>query len=224
MALSKVGTMSSTRDDEKTSESRDEETMSESRDTNSLEREPTHQSANLSREPTQEEKTAQAVHSGHDADIPSSIGYILNDEGERKRQASIASRRHSTAAAPFSDAENGDVKPEIAVDDENTVFWDGDDDPQNPYNWPTWLKVVNCILVSALTFVTPLASSMFAPGVPELMEEFEADSTLLGSFCVSVYVLGFAAGPMIFAPMSELYGRSIVYHVCNVGFISKPPS
>lgn len=27
-------------------------------------------------------------------------------------------------------------------------------------------------------------------------------------------------GPMIFAPLSEIYGRIIIYHVCNVGFIA----
>ncbi|KAL7939245.1 MFS general substrate transporter [Trichoderma chlorosporum] len=104
-------------------------------------------------------------------------------------------------------------------DDENIVWWDGDDDPQNPYNWPAWRKVLNSVLVSSLSFITPLASSMFAPGVPELMQEFHSSSQELAAFCVSVYVLGFAAGPMLFAPLSELYGRSIVYNVTNVGFI-----
>ena len=60
---------------------------------------------------------------------------------------------------------------------------------------------------------------MFAPGVPDLMEEFGSSSTLFGSLVVSVYVLGFAAGPMVFAPLSEMYGRTVVYHTCNVGFI-----
>lgn len=60
---------------------------------------------------------------------------------------------------------------------------------------------------------------MFAPGVPELMIEFGSKSSELASFCVSVYVLGFAAGPMVFAPLSELYGRVIVYHIGNIGFI-----
>ena len=50
--------------------------------------------------------------------------------------------------------------PADSRDDENTVFWDGDEDPQNPYNWPTWLKVLNCVLVSSLTFLTPLGSCM----------------------------------------------------------------
>ena len=65
---------------------------------------------------------------------------------------------------------------------------------------------------------------MFAPGVPDLMVEFNSRSSELASFCVSVYVLGFAAGPMVFAPLSELYGRLIVYHCCNVGFIGEPTS
>jgi hypothetical protein len=42
-------------------------------------------------------------------------------------------------------------------DEDNIVFW-SEDDPQNPYNWPTWLKVLNCTLVSSLTFLTPLGS------------------------------------------------------------------
>lgn len=61
---------------------------------------------------------------------------------------------------------------------------------------------------------------MFAPGVPELMREFQNNSSTLGSFVVSIYVLGFAAGPMIFAPLSELYGRLPVYHMTNVCFLA----
>ncbi|XWW92421.1 hypothetical protein V2A60_000344 [Cordyceps javanica] len=112
------------------------------------------------------------------------------------------------------------MPPPLGVDDGNVVFWDGDDDPQNPYNWKNWVKVFNCVLISALTFVTPLASSMFAPGVPNLMREFKSSSEELAAFCVSVYILGFAAGPMLFAPLSELYGRTRIYHIANVGFIA----
>ncbi|RBR10288.1 uncharacterized protein FIESC28_09515 [Fusarium coffeatum] len=172
----------------------------------------------LSREPTREEKTAEAIAEGHDADIPSNIGFIPTEADERRR-TSLASRRASHASktrdAEVIDAEEGSQ----TQSESDIVWWDGDKDRQNPYNFATWKKVLNCVLVSALTFVTPLASSMFAPGVPQLMVEFGSTSSELASFCVSVYVLGFAAGPMIFAPLSELYGRQIVYHCCNVGFI-----
>jgi multidrug resistance protein len=60
---------------------------------------------------------------------------------------------------------------------------------------------------------------MFAPGVPDLMREFQSSNVELATIVVSIYVLGFASGPMVLAPMSELYGRMPVYHVCNVGFL-----
>ena len=59
---------------------------------------------------------------------------------------------------------------------------------------------------------------MFAPGVSELMREFKSDNLELASFVVSVYVLGFAFGPLVIAPLSEIYGRTIIYHVCNLCF------
>jgi hypothetical protein len=100
----------------------------------------------------------------------------------------------------------------------NIVDWDGPDDPGNPINFSSFIKFTNVGIVSALTFITPLASSMFAPGIPQLMEEFHSSSTLLAGFVVSVYVLGFAIGPLILAPASELVGRAIIYHICNAGF------
>lgn len=60
---------------------------------------------------------------------------------------------------------------------------------------------------------------MFAPGIPEVMTEFKSTNVELASFVVSIYILGYAFGPLVIAPMSELYGRLWVYHVCNLGFI-----
>lgn len=60
---------------------------------------------------------------------------------------------------------------------------------------------------------------MFAPGVPEVLDEFNSDNAQLGSFVVSVYVLGYAFGPLIIAPLSELYGRLVIYHSCNLLFV-----
>ncbi|KAK0649280.1 major facilitator superfamily domain-containing protein [Cercophora newfieldiana] len=185
----------------------------------------------------------QAIAEGHDADIPSDIGYVLDEAGEELRRKSIADqRRHSLAkkrsnrshAGASRDVEKGvdataagDTASEgkddggaTSDDEANIVWWDGDDDVANPYNWPTWLKIVNCSLISISTLVTPLGSSIFAPAVPQLMKEFQSDNLELASFVVSVYVLGFACGPLLIAPLSEIYGRLIVYHVCNIGFIA----
>ena len=55
------------------------------------------------------------------------------------------------------------------------VDWDGPGDRNNPQNWSLGKKSVNILILSILTFLTPLASSMFAPGVPQLMKEFHSD-------------------------------------------------
>ena len=60
---------------------------------------------------------------------------------------------------------------------------------------------------------------MFAPGVPEVLTDFHSDNQLLSSFVVSVYVLGYAFGPLLIAPLSEMYGRVIIYHSTNFLFI-----
>lgn len=60
---------------------------------------------------------------------------------------------------------------------------------------------------------------MFAPGVPGIMREFNSTNEKMATFVVSVYVLGFAFGPLVAAPMSEIYGRARCYNVANVFFI-----
>ncbi|KAI1271604.1 cycloheximide resistance protein [Xylaria sp. FL0933] len=174
-----------------------------------------------------ERKTSQAIDEGHDADTPSAAGYVLDKQGELKRlQSRENQRRHSGA---FAGQEKGDVEKGLPADktatsdeenDPNIVWWDGDDDPENPFNWTTWRKVLNCGCISFQTFISPLASSIFAPGVPLVLEEFHSTSPEIATFVVSVYLLGFAAGPVLLAPLSEIYGRLPVYHVCNVGFVA----
>lgn len=60
---------------------------------------------------------------------------------------------------------------------------------------------------------------MYAPGAAALAHEFEITNSTVISLTVSIYICGFSIGPMIIAPLSELYGRLVIYHVCNVVYI-----
>ncbi|TVY64176.1 Efflux pump radE, partial [Lachnellula suecica] len=108
--------------------------------------------------------------------------------------------------------------PAEEVDNANIVDWDGPLDPANPMNWPSRVRWTHIMLVSAVNFLSGLSSSMFAPGVPALMSEFHSTNTSLGSFVVTVFVLGLAMGPIVFAPLSEIYGRMYVQHAGLIGF------
>ncbi|KPM38567.1 putative transporter [Neonectria ditissima] len=101
------------------------------------------------------------------------------------------------------------------------VTWEhpSDQDPENPMNWTTGRKWSIIGILSFITFLTPLASSMMAPGVPDIMADFNTTNDEVATFMVSVFVLGFAFGPLLMAPMSELYGRTLVYHVSNSLFV-----
>lgn len=51
------------------------------------------------------------------------------------------------------------------------------------------------------------------------MIEFNSTNEQLASFIVSVYLLGYCFGPLVVAPLSEIYGRLPLYHICNVLFV-----
>ena len=71
------------------------------------------------------------------------------------------------------------------------------------------------------------------------MQDFNSTSEITATFVVSVYasshthkllirqsiltthsyLLGFAFGPILIAPLSELYGRLYIYHACNLGYL-----
>ncbi|UPK93040.1 hypothetical protein LCI18_003975 [Fusarium solani-melongenae] len=102
---------------------------------------------------------------------------------------------------------------------DNVVDWDGPDDPQNPRNWPAWKRITQVVLASAFLLTANLAATMFAPGAAALAKEFQITSSTIVSLTVSIYLCGFAVGPMFIAPLSELYGRLVIYHTCNIIYI-----
>jgi multidrug resistance protein len=61
---------------------------------------------------------------------------------------------------------------------------------------------------------------MFAPAVPQVLKEFHVTNDDLGTWAVSIYVLGFAVGPLVVAPMSEMYGRRPVYIIACILFLA----
>jgi len=51
------------------------------------------------------------------------------------------------------------------------------------------------------------------------MKEFHTSSELYGSWTLSIYILGYAFGPLVVGPLSEVYGRLWLYHIFNTLFL-----
>lgn len=84
------------------------------------------------------------------------------------------------------------------------------DDPRNPRNWSLAYRswVIGTVAFSA--WVVVLYSTSYMSSAPDLMAELSI-SSLEATLGLTTYLLGLALGSLFSAPLSELYGRRIVY-------------
>ncbi|KAH6668267.1 major facilitator superfamily domain-containing protein [Halenospora varia] len=99
--------------------------------------------------------------------------------------------------------------------DNDIVGWESQDDPEMPLNFPDNRKWMLILLLGSIAFISPLASSMFAPGVGFMDVDFDNTSVILSALTVSIFVLGYVVGPLVFAPLSEIYGRRFILTGAN---------
>ncbi|KAJ3547802.1 hypothetical protein NM208_g1325 [Fusarium decemcellulare] len=85
-------------------------------------------------------------------------------------------------------------------------------DSWNPMTFTKWKKWTITLLLGVATLAVTFASTAYSGGVIEIMRDFQV-STEVATLGISLFVLGFAVGPLLWAPMSELYGRQIIFLV-----------
>ncbi|KAK9458164.1 major facilitator superfamily domain-containing protein [Dipodascopsis uninucleata] len=109
------------------------------------------------------------------------------------------------------------VYPPVVEREMYTVEFNGADDPSHPLNYPTRQKVRTLIILGYSTLSVAWGSSIFSSATFEVAERFGVSITvaILG---LSLYVLGFASGPLLWAPFSELKGRRLPLIVGIFGF------
>ncbi|ROV93596.1 hypothetical protein VMCG_08096 [Cytospora schulzeri] len=85
-------------------------------------------------------------------------------------------------------------------------------DKDNPRNWPRWKKWYITCFVSMLNVLTCLCAGGYSSGQDDLIATFDVSSEV-GTLGLSMYILGFAIGPLMLAPLSEYFGRNPVYMI-----------
>ena len=68
------------------------------------------------------------------------------------------------------------------------------------------------LAIGSLAFAVTAGSSLITPATPKIAEELGVSRTA-AILPLTLYVLGLALGPVIAAPISETYGRSVVFKV-----------
>ncbi|KAL7941165.1 major facilitator superfamily domain-containing protein [Trichoderma barbatum] len=90
------------------------------------------------------------------------------------------------------------------------IGWESQHDPDMPLNFSRSRKWLITLLLSAITFMTPFASSILAPSLAAMEKDYGVDDITLGSMPVSIFLLGYAIGPLFLSPLSEIYGRNLI--------------
>ncbi|KAF1923088.1 MFS general substrate transporter [Didymella exigua CBS 183.55] len=86
------------------------------------------------------------------------------------------------------------------------------DDIENPINWSTtrrwYITCIAIILVLNATFASSSPSGALGSIANDLHVSTEA-----GALVITLFLLGYCAGPLVFAPLSEFFGRRYVFYV-----------
>lgn len=180
---------------------------SRSRDATSLRSVATQQ--DLERHPTVLSRihTARSQHTA-------TVGRTRSDAGSTSRRSWFR-RTTSKALPPFGAGK--EYPPPLPDREEYVVEFDGPDDPMHAQNWPLRKKLVTAIILGYTTMTSSFASSIFSAATRALAAEFDV-STEVGILGVSFFVLGFAFGPTLWAPLSELKGRRLPLLISMFGF------
>ncbi|KAF2401124.1 major facilitator superfamily [Trichodelitschia bisporula] len=127
----------------------------------------------------------------------------------------IRSRRSNKPLPLFGG--NKPYPPNLPEREQYVVEFDGADDPLHAQNWPIRKKIITAAILGYWTFVAAFSSSLFSPATRPVAAKFGVSGEV-GILGVSLYVLGFATGPMLWAPLSELKGRRLPLLIASFGF------
>ncbi|KAG9678315.1 MFS general substrate transporter, partial [Aureobasidium melanogenum] len=126
--------------------------------------------------------------------------------------------RSSKASRPLPAFGGGKpYPPPLPEREEYVVEFDGPNDPMHAQNWPFKKKLPVAASLGFVTLTAAFGSSIFSSATGAVALEYDV-SREVGILGISLYVLGFATGPILWAPMSELYGRRVPLLIASFGF------
>ncbi|KAJ7643706.1 MFS polyamine transporter [Roridomyces roridus] len=97
------------------------------------------------------------------------------------------------------------------------VDWEGPGDPLNPRNWSRRKKWAATITASAFTFVSPVSSSMIAPGSDQVAHDFGVTNEVVVALFTSIFILSYDY--QFLGPLSEIFGRNRIIQGANLWYL-----
>ncbi len=92
-------------------------------------------------------------------------------------------------------------------------------DIENPKNWSKARRWYITLVSVALVLNATFASSSPSGCLPSIGEQFHVSEEVSG-LVITLFLLGYCAGPLIWAPLSEFYGRRWVFYLTFIAYFA----
>lgn len=107
--------------------------------------------------------------------------------------------------------------PDLPPYEDYVVEFDGPDDPLHPQNWTFKKKIYIALVLAYTSFCSTFTSSLFSAST-RAFAVYWGISVEVATLGTSMYVLGYAFGPLCWGPLSELRGRKLPIALGMFGF------
>ncbi|KAJ6156121.1 hypothetical protein N7497_005006 [Penicillium chrysogenum] len=145
------------------------------------------------------EENVQEVMSKTEHVVPSSHGsqhsYDSEDQGSEVDHEPIQERYGNPSYSRFRRVAS------------KTIVSFGPNDPENPVNWRTGRKFL--VLTAGVMQVmnSTIGSSICSNAIPQIAEEFNINNETTLVLPISIFLIGYILGPLLWGPSSEYFGR-----------------
>lgn len=90
------------------------------------------------------------------------------------------------------------------------VGYEDENDPNDPHNWSTWVRIRCTLTIAGIGIVVGFASAVDASAIPQASKDFGV-SEVTESLATGLFLIGFGVGALFAGPISETIGRNPVY-------------
>ncbi|KAK0634823.1 major facilitator superfamily domain-containing protein [Bombardia bombarda] len=101
---------------------------------------------------------------------------------------------------------NNESSSTLGGSEDSIVCWE-EKDPENPYNWSSGKKSGIRLITMMLIINSTMGSALPSNAIPFIAAEWGITSQQQEVLPISVYLIGYVMGPILWAPLSEQYGR-----------------
>lgn len=89
---------------------------------------------------------------------------------------------------------------------------------EDPLCWRKWKKWLCSSIVISMSLTLAYYSGVYAAAIPYIAAHYNC-SRLAAVSGISFFLVGFASGPLLFAPLSEMYGRNVIIRTTLLLFV-----